>query len=249
VLWALEKRKERVVPVMIETCNPADLHLKLLRIQHVDFRHDRQTAKRRLLQIWGIDHDDNNAKTKMRRAFVKHIGSESEQATSTILAESGEGRRLELSGDLLQAIARRPRQFQGTLLDVCAILPADINDLNEITSRALGLPTEFRARSVIEAFVDLDGKGVFKRVPNRDYHTHILLSDTLLHSLNSKLYAGVQWEPFYYKDITDENIIKEYATRLETRFVGYVKVHRSSAAKEPGLFIDLLRVAQHTCSR
>jgi hypothetical protein len=245
VMWAFEKRKQRVVPVMLETCNPADLHLKLLRIQYVDFRHDRQTAKRRLLQIWDIHHDDNNAKKRMRRAFVKRIGSESE-ATSTIFAESGRGHRLELSWDLLQAIALRPRQFQGTLLDVCAILAADMSDLNEITRRALGLPTEFRTRSVIDAFVDLDGKGVFKRIPNRDYHVHILLSDAVLPSLNSKLYTGVQWEPFSYKDITDENVINEYAMRLETRFVGYVKVHRSLAAKGPGLFVDLLRVAQRS---
>jgi hypothetical protein len=51
VHWALEKRKGRVIPVMIEGCDPADLHLKLLRIHYLDFRQDFDAAAERLLQI------------------------------------------------------------------------------------------------------------------------------------------------------------------------------------------------------
>lgn len=53
VHWALENRKDRVVPLMWRTCKPADLHLKLLRIQYVDFRGDLDLARKKLLSTWG----------------------------------------------------------------------------------------------------------------------------------------------------------------------------------------------------
>ena len=53
VHWALERRPDRVVPVMLEDCRPEDLHLKLLRIQYLDFRQDLTTAQARLAALWG----------------------------------------------------------------------------------------------------------------------------------------------------------------------------------------------------
>jgi hypothetical protein len=37
VAWAEERRKGRIVPVVIDDSDPADLHLALVRIQHVDW--------------------------------------------------------------------------------------------------------------------------------------------------------------------------------------------------------------------
>jgi tetratricopeptide (TPR) repeat protein len=55
VHWALEKRKDRVVPVLRGDCNPEDLHLKLLRIQHIDFRGNLAEAQKKLLALWGVE--------------------------------------------------------------------------------------------------------------------------------------------------------------------------------------------------
>jgi hypothetical protein len=50
--WAVENRKDRLVPVILQECNPSDLHLKLNRFQHVDFRNDPADARLRLLSKW-----------------------------------------------------------------------------------------------------------------------------------------------------------------------------------------------------
>lgn len=50
VHWAVKKRNGKIVPVMLETCEPEDLHLGLGPLQYVDFR-DLQG----LLAVWGLD--------------------------------------------------------------------------------------------------------------------------------------------------------------------------------------------------
>ena len=40
VHWAFLKRKDRIIPVMLETCEPEDLHLGLLPLQFIDFRKE-----------------------------------------------------------------------------------------------------------------------------------------------------------------------------------------------------------------
>jgi len=52
VHWAVQERKGRIVPVLLATCNPADLHLRLLNIQYVDFRPGRDEACKKLLARW-----------------------------------------------------------------------------------------------------------------------------------------------------------------------------------------------------
>ena len=52
VHWAMENRTHKVVPVMIAPCNPIDLHLKLPRIQYVDFLGSGDEAKEKLLKTW-----------------------------------------------------------------------------------------------------------------------------------------------------------------------------------------------------
>ena len=52
VHWALEHRSRRVVPIMIEPCDPAALHIGLPLIQHIDFTQNREEASAKLRAIW-----------------------------------------------------------------------------------------------------------------------------------------------------------------------------------------------------
>ncbi|MBV8857897.1 MAG: tetratricopeptide repeat protein [Acidobacteria bacterium] len=64
VHWAVMRRKDKVVPVMLETCEPEDLHLGLLPIQYIDFRGGGGRALERLLAVWGLDKG-----TQVRRLY------------------------------------------------------------------------------------------------------------------------------------------------------------------------------------
>jgi formylglycine-generating enzyme required for sulfatase activity len=51
--WAMGHRPlGRIVPVMIEECDPYDFHLRLPRLQFVDYSQDRERALTRLKAIW-----------------------------------------------------------------------------------------------------------------------------------------------------------------------------------------------------
>lgn len=63
VHWALENRKGCVIPIMIQECDPTDLHLKLLTIQYIDFRTDPNEAARRLLEKIQTDPPHESAGT------------------------------------------------------------------------------------------------------------------------------------------------------------------------------------------
>jgi hypothetical protein len=54
VHWAVEFRWGKIVPVMLEPSSPIDMHLRLSQVQYVDFGEDRETARRKLLGVWGI---------------------------------------------------------------------------------------------------------------------------------------------------------------------------------------------------
>lgn len=56
VHWALEERKERVVPIFYQSCDINTLHLKLRRIQYIDFRRDLKAARIRLLAVWKVSY-------------------------------------------------------------------------------------------------------------------------------------------------------------------------------------------------
>jgi hypothetical protein len=53
VHWAMQRRKDRIVPVLIDDCDPGELHLMLELVQHVDFRREPEQARRKLLAVWG----------------------------------------------------------------------------------------------------------------------------------------------------------------------------------------------------
>lgn len=53
---AMGRRQGYIVPVLIDDCDPTDLHLMLDQIHYVDFRDEarRPEARRRLLAVWGL---------------------------------------------------------------------------------------------------------------------------------------------------------------------------------------------------
>lgn len=50
VLWAMEHRPDHFVPVLLEDCDPTDLHFALDQIQYVDYRGDQAAARAELLK-------------------------------------------------------------------------------------------------------------------------------------------------------------------------------------------------------
>jgi hypothetical protein len=52
VHWAMSHRLGRIVPVLLADCDPLGLHIRLPRIQHVDFRSPGIEAQRRLLEAF-----------------------------------------------------------------------------------------------------------------------------------------------------------------------------------------------------
>lgn len=49
VHWAINNRKEKVLPVLMQSCRPEDLHLQLPLLQHLDFSSDNSLARNRLI--------------------------------------------------------------------------------------------------------------------------------------------------------------------------------------------------------
>lgn len=50
--WALENRRGKLVPVLIDDCNPQDCNLRLRQIQHVDLRTSNPSGLIQLLRVW-----------------------------------------------------------------------------------------------------------------------------------------------------------------------------------------------------
>ncbi|HUG93653.1 MAG TPA: protein kinase, partial [Planctomycetaceae bacterium] len=78
--WGVKHRHDRVIPVLIESCEPGECHLQLRLLQHVDYTADLDQARRRLLAVFesagSTVHDspleatlldDETASQKLRR--------------------------------------------------------------------------------------------------------------------------------------------------------------------------------------
>ena len=52
--WAMDHRFGRIVPVLIEECDPCEFHIRLQRLQYIDFRKERDQARSALLNLWGV---------------------------------------------------------------------------------------------------------------------------------------------------------------------------------------------------
>jgi CheY-like chemotaxis protein len=57
VHWAAESRWGRIVPIMLEPCDPIDVHLKLAQLQCVDFTAATDSARGKLLAAWGMAYE------------------------------------------------------------------------------------------------------------------------------------------------------------------------------------------------
>src|SRR5262249_46317056 len=54
VCWPIESREDNIIRVLRATGSIRKIHLRMARIQFVDFRSDLSDARRRLLATWGI---------------------------------------------------------------------------------------------------------------------------------------------------------------------------------------------------
>ena len=50
--WAFANREGRIVPILIEACDPNELHIGLNELQFADFRRDRQKGAKSLLSVF-----------------------------------------------------------------------------------------------------------------------------------------------------------------------------------------------------
>lgn len=57
VFWAASKRRGRIIPVLLEECDPTDFHLMLFQIQYLDFRHNIDVARQKLLAVLSVDRE------------------------------------------------------------------------------------------------------------------------------------------------------------------------------------------------
>jgi hypothetical protein len=53
--WAIYNRPTRIVPVILEYCNLWNFHIRLPRIQHIDFTRDISIAEQKLVQMFKND--------------------------------------------------------------------------------------------------------------------------------------------------------------------------------------------------
>ena len=51
VHWAIDERPSNIVPILIDNCDPKDFHIRLPRIQWLDFRTDVQKARENLVAL------------------------------------------------------------------------------------------------------------------------------------------------------------------------------------------------------
>jgi hypothetical protein len=53
--WAIDKRPNRIIPVLMEDCNLRDFHIRMARIQYVDFRNPSREARAQLMDLFEAD--------------------------------------------------------------------------------------------------------------------------------------------------------------------------------------------------
>lgn len=53
VQWAVDERPRRMIPVLLAPCDPRQIHIRLARLQHLDFRKDPGQVQHKLLGLLG----------------------------------------------------------------------------------------------------------------------------------------------------------------------------------------------------
>lgn len=51
VNWAIEHRPNTIIPILIDDCNSRDIHIRLPRIQHIDYHPDSRQAANKLIKL------------------------------------------------------------------------------------------------------------------------------------------------------------------------------------------------------
>jgi hypothetical protein len=54
VHWAIEHRWGRIVPLLLEECNPLDFHLRMPELQYIDFRGDEKNVRKKLREAFEL---------------------------------------------------------------------------------------------------------------------------------------------------------------------------------------------------
>lgn len=83
VHWALDHRKDHFVSLLLDDCTPSDLHLKLIRYQHVDFRQNTDEGCRRLIEALGQTYQNI---PQLRLDYV--LSSAPEQVRRLVISDS-----------------------------------------------------------------------------------------------------------------------------------------------------------------
>jgi hypothetical protein len=64
--WAVENRADRILPVLIEVCEPGELYPALATIEPLNFRFNRINEQERLLKTWGIPYEPDRYTHELR---------------------------------------------------------------------------------------------------------------------------------------------------------------------------------------
>ena len=77
VKLAFEKfPRGRILPVIIERCDPSDCHLQLPLLQHIDFLSDEEKGRKQLLDLLGEEHDQRpgpSSKGEESQALIEQL--------------------------------------------------------------------------------------------------------------------------------------------------------------------------------
>jgi hypothetical protein len=101
IAWAFNYRPNRIIPILTRECNPADIHLRLPRIQSIDFRHNPKKAREELIKVlvqkeYGVSSLPGAVKTLIK--------CPSKEILTVVKAETDEfGMKLKLVGANEQA--------------------------------------------------------------------------------------------------------------------------------------------------
>lgn len=90
VHWALDFRKDRFVSVVVDDCRPSDLHLRLIRHHHVDFRADPEAARRRLLAVWSVSPEQLGLVEIQFRIWPADAGPAAAESRRLVLRDSAQ---------------------------------------------------------------------------------------------------------------------------------------------------------------
>ncbi|PZN76466.1 MAG: hypothetical protein DM484_16660 [Candidatus Methylumidiphilus alinenensis] len=51
ISWAINNIPDRIIPVLIEDCQPIDFHIRIPRLQYIDFKYNIQKAREDLIKL------------------------------------------------------------------------------------------------------------------------------------------------------------------------------------------------------